>query len=505
MRPAGKNCQTPAPSAPPSRRNECACALLVITLCVALIGVTACAVPISVTPPGAMTRGAPTVTGPVPGAPTIAATSFPPAAVGYQQSEFFLSGRATAYAPTRPLTTDGKWSVTPSTSAPYTTRAVVYRPTDPARFNGTVVVEWLNVSGGVDAAPDWILAHDELIRSGYAWVGVSVQASGLDATKAAQPARYAALTHPGDSFSYDIFTQAGRAARSQARVLLGGLQPRKVLGIGESQSAFRLVTYLDAVAPIAHAYDGYLVHSGFGIGAPLSQSPQANVASPAPTRLRTDLDVPVLVFETETDLAAGFASARQPDTHRLRTWEVAGTAHYDSYGLGVGFGDPGDGRAAPAMLDALLHPTGGLLACATPINSGPQHWVLQAAFSALDSWVRGGRPPAHGRLLATTSLAPVTFALDAQRQRAGRRALTTGRCAARGAQRRSGRAGAGSAVCSGRRCRSRPRNSPRCTRTISVSCGSGQIAVQRGVAQGFLLAADGRELVQAAADSDIGR
>ena len=32
-----------------------------------------------------------------------------------------------------------------------------------------------------------------------------------------------------------------------------------------------------------------------------------------------------------------------------------------------------------------------------------------------------------------------------------------------------------------------------------------RIAVQRGVAQGFLLAADGRDLVQAAADSDIGR
>ena len=32
-----------------------------------------------------------------------------------------------------------------------------------------------------------------------------------------------------------------------------------------------------------------------------------------------------------------------------------------------------------------------------------------------------------------------------------------------------------------------------------------QIAVQRGVAQGFLLAADRRELVQAAADSAIGR
>ena len=444
------------------------------------------------------------MTGPVPGVPTIAATSFPPAAVGYQQSEFFLSGRATAYAPTRPLTTDGRWSVTPSTAAPYTTRAVVYRPTDPARFNGTVVVEWLNVSGGVDAAPDWILAHDELIRSGYAWVGVSVQASGLTATKNAQPARYAALTHPGDSFSYDMFTQAGRAVRDQAGVLLGGLRPRQVLGIGESQSAFRLVTYLDAVAPIAHAYDGYLVHSGFGIGAPLSQSPQANVASPAPTRLRTDLDVPVLVFETETDLAAGFASARQPDTHRLRTWEVAGTAHYDSYGLGVGFDDPGDGRAAPAMLDALLHPSGGLLACATPINSGPQHWVLQAAFSALDTWVRGGRPPAHARLLATKSLAPVTFALDAHGNVQG------------GV--RSPQVDAPLAVLSGIGqsgggfCGLFGTTVPFTAAQLAALYPNHQrfvqewrIAVQRGVAQGFLLAADGRDLVQAAADSDIGR
>ena len=33
----------------------------------------------------------------------------------------------------------------------------MYRPADAARFNGTVVVEWLNVSGGLDGAPDWIV------------------------------------------------------------------------------------------------------------------------------------------------------------------------------------------------------------------------------------------------------------------------------------------------------------------------------------------------------------
>jgi hypothetical protein len=133
--------------------------------------------------------------------------------VGYEQSEFFLQGTATAYTPTAPLTTDGKWSVAPGpASAPYKTRVVVYRPINPAKFNGTVIVEWLNVSGQVDANPDWTQTHNELIRDGFAWVGVSAQAVGLNQLKCpatppipltcpapGDPARYGSLSHPGDS------------------------------------------------------------------------------------------------------------------------------------------------------------------------------------------------------------------------------------------------------------------------------------------------------------------
>jgi len=43
-----------------------------------------------------------------------------------------------------------------------------------------VIVEWLNVSGGVDAAPDWIQGHVELIRDGFAWIGVSAQFVGVE-------------------------------------------------------------------------------------------------------------------------------------------------------------------------------------------------------------------------------------------------------------------------------------------------------------------------------------
>lgn len=233
------------------------------------------------------------------------------------------------------------------------------RPADPARFNGTVVVEWLNVSGGLDAAPEWIYAHNELIREGYAWVGVSAQATGVTATRTADPVRYADLSHPGDSYSYDIFSQAGQAVRDSAATVLDGLRPRVVLANGESQSAFRLTTYINAIQPLVSVYDGFLVHSRRDIGAPLSQAPQADVPTPAVVRFRPDLDAPVLVVQAETDvIALGSLSARQADSHRLRLWEVAGTAHADAY-IGLGTIDDGSGTVGLQGLKAMLSPRPG--------------------------------------------------------------------------------------------------------------------------------------------------
>ena len=114
----------------------------------------------------------PSVEGPIlpgSGISFLGSTLFPPTTVGYEQSEFFLSGNATAYSSSAPLAKDGRWHVTPETTAPYKTRIVVYRPTDPARFDGTVVVEWLNVTGGIDAPAAWLNAHDEMIREGMAF------------------------------------------------------------------------------------------------------------------------------------------------------------------------------------------------------------------------------------------------------------------------------------------------------------------------------------------------
>lgn len=362
----------------------------------------------------------PTVTGPYPTGSstfggTLYGTSFNLSRVGYERSQFFLSGTAHSYVPVGTLSTDGKWNVMTGASAPYETRIAVYRPSNPRRFNGTVVVEWLNVSGGTDDSPDWTLSHNELVREGFAWVGVSAQQVGVNSAKSTDPKRYSSLSHPGDSFSYDIFSQAGKAVRSDATRILSGLRPRRLIAAGESQSAGRLMTYIDGVQPVTHAYDGFLVHSQFGTGAPLSQAPQATYSAPVPTTIRSDLHVPVLEFETETDVANSNLTDRlfygSPKSFRL--WEVAGSSHYDYYGLNIGPTDTGNGQGAVKNLAAMQHQGPSSFGCTMPVNSGGTHWVLDAAVHWLNRWVAGGPPAPTAPVLATSGSSPVAFVRDA--------------------------------------------------------------------------------------------
>lgn len=353
------------------------------------------------------------------GRANLVSTSFDLAAFGYVQEEFVVSGTATAYSAPTPLPSDGRWSATPATTAPFVTRLVVVRPDRARDFSGTVFQEWLNVSAGFDSAPGWTLAHLEILRSGAAWVGVSAQAVGVQGgqstvagiqaggLRGADPDRYADLTHPGDSYSYDIFTQSGRAVREAG--VLGPLRPRRLIATGESQSATRLVTYADAVQPLTREFDGFLIHSRFGGAAALSQVPLPVITAPVPTFVRSDLGVPVLQFETETDVGRlGFAVARQDDTKRLRTWEVAGTAHADAYTGAVGFGDVGDGRAEAALLD-YANPSRGPLNCATPVNAGPHWMVLMAAYRHLDAWTRDGTLPPRSPRFAGSEGPPASM------------------------------------------------------------------------------------------------
>lgn len=375
---------------------------------------------------------------PVPGHPVLLLSGFDLGPLGFTTEEFFISGTASAYRLAGTQSPDGHWHASPAQTAPYVTRIVTVRPTDPNKFNGTVVVEWLNVSGGADATPDWNAAHRLLMREGFAYVGVSAQKVGVEGgpslgalgrpLKKANPDRYGPLSHPGDAFSYDIFSQAGGLLRApDASHVLGNLVPKGIIAVGESQSAVFLTTYVNAVDPLAKVYDGFLIHSRFGSPARLDGASMIDAtpdSRPQPAKLRTDLRVPVITVITETDLLGpglpGFYRARQPDNPKLRIWEVPGTSHADNYTFGVGFIDSG---ATP--LDKLAvgyEPTAKILGVllAKPINFGPQHhYVVEAALWSLDRWIRTGQAPPQANRIKLTQSDPPKIALDSNGEAEG--------------------------------------------------------------------------------------
>jgi hypothetical protein len=359
----------------------------------------------------------PTLSGPIPGTPVGTLGGFDLSRLGYRAQEWFLAGTASSWRPAGGPGDEGPWAVDLAGSAPFRTRLLVCGPADPHRFRGTVVVEWLNVSGGGDGSPDWSFLHRHLVREGAAWVGVSAQKAGIDGgglfdsgqhLKNVASERYATLEHPGDAFSFDIFSQAGIALRSGAGPL-ADLDIETLLAIGESQSAIFLVTYVNAIDPLAGIYDGFVIHGRGASGAslegamrarPVSQGETLDLASQRDTwssshRIREDVRAPVITVQSETDVVmfAGFR-ARQPDNDRFRLWEIAGAAHFDTYGLIAAQRD--DGSLPAAELAALMAPTDEVLGqkAASLVNSGPQqHYVLNAAIAHLEAWVRRGSPP----------------------------------------------------------------------------------------------------------------
>lgn len=338
---------------------------------------------------------------------------------GYELKEYFFQGTATSYVSDEPLSSDGKWTVMESgESAAYKSRMIVFRPKDPEHFNGTVLIEWMNVSSGTDTPTEWITLHTELMRQGYAYVGVSAQYAGVEggpiplpkvaplclALKCLLKPRYYSLSHPGDSFSYDIFQQAAQLVRFPGEVNpLGELVPERLIAAGQSQSAHRLITLINSVGKSSLLFDGYFVHSRLGSGipelgggasAPLSQSPQADINTPTAVHIRDDLPVPVINIQAETDqIPLQAYLSRQPDHERFRLWEIAGSAHADLFVSSIGLSQSANTVKA-AELSITKSPSPFIRSCPDNISTAPQHhFVAKAAIRGLQSWITEGTAP----------------------------------------------------------------------------------------------------------------
>ena len=278
-------------------------------------------------------------------------------------------------------------------SAPYTTRIIVTRPADKKRFNGTVLLDWVNVTAQFENNVDSLEAHRMLTREGFAYVQASVQQAGLCCTpltpKVWDPVRYASLNHPGDAYANDIYSQLAKAMRTRLGAdPMNGLRVQKVLAAGQSQSASKLDTYVRTVQPTAGVIDGFLIHGG-----------GSKTWTPPPV-------VPVLhlLSDREADPAA-------PNTDQnYRLWEIAGTAHSDFWlGYNQVFGQGprvlADAARQPTSADddlsitagnygEIVHPMDGT--CVLAGATMPMRYAVSTAIHDLNTWVRKGVAPSNG-------------------------------------------------------------------------------------------------------------
>jgi hypothetical protein len=296
---------------------------------------------------------------------------------GYTEQEYLVSGTATAL--------DG-------TTAPYTTRIVVFRPKEQKAFNGSVMLDWVNVTAQFENAVDTLEARELLLREGWAFVHVSAQKAGLCCSpltpQAYDPVRYAAINHPGDAYAADMFSQVAQAVRTHAGLdPMKGLKVRRVIAAGQSQSADKLYDYVTNWQSRAGVIDGFLIH---GNGTVKKTFPAA-------------LTVPVLNLLSDRE-----AEPTAPTTDpRYRLWEVAATAHSDYFigyqsvhGNGQRVADqPAVSRARyREIIDAagnygqVLDPLLGT--CTLAGATMPMHYATSTALHQLNRWVRTGRAPA---------------------------------------------------------------------------------------------------------------
>ncbi len=152
---------------------------------------------ISASPPTANAAGVVTVPAAtltevnVPGTSPMSATAVDLKAAGYTAKEFYAEGLANRYsgADANTFTTatvlDG--------GNPYRTRVMVRYP-KPHKFNGTLAVEWTNVTIGVDFEFATAEASEYLLREGYAVAIVSAQRVGVERLKTWSPQRYPGLS-----------------------------------------------------------------------------------------------------------------------------------------------------------------------------------------------------------------------------------------------------------------------------------------------------------------------
>jgi hypothetical protein len=328
--------------------------------------------------------------------------------LGYIEEEYFIEGTARHYVPIGKLAKDGKWALEAVSAVPYKTRFIVRRPAESAKFNGTVVLEWANVSAGFEMS---LLDSPGLYYEGFAYIAVSAQRNGLYGFEEKPQGlipwdleRYGSLSIPDDGLSYDIFTQVARAIgkdRSKDGVdPMGGLDVEKLFAVGASQSGSRILSYANGVQPIENVFDAVIPIVNAGRGTDF-ETAVSHVKKDGKTKVRNvsakvreDINCKVFVINSQTE-AIALGGLAQRDTENICSWQVAGASHLPPHFMETIY--------LRINRDGLTDAIPRKEASGPPALDWP--YVYEAALVSTQNWIdKGVKPPSIEPLAAINML-----------------------------------------------------------------------------------------------------
>lgn len=344
----------------------------------------------------------------VPGTTPMSAAAIELEDFDYSEREFYAEGVAQRYRGA--ISTSFETAGSIDGDFTYRTRVLVRAPI-PENFNGTLIVEWTNVTLGQDGDFVFSEVHDEIMREGYAYAVVSAQRIGVQRLTTWSYERYNDLSveadnidpetgedidSTGDVLSWDIMTQIAEALKENSgdNAPLPGLTVSNVIATGQSQSAIRLTSYYNTIRAMYNIFDGFVFWD-------------------RSTELRSDLTVPAISVNSEALAPTWIAPVTAKYT---RAWDVAGSTHgslYTAEYMDDMFirDESMPGPEGPMSFTEIVEPSCERL---PPFSTVPAGLVVTAAFDSVRKWITSGVEAAPSIYFSRDSEDTLIFDTDGQ-------------------------------------------------------------------------------------------
>ncbi len=323
---------------------------------------------------------------------------------GYAEKEFYISGVAPAINSTGATLFE----------LPYISRILVRYPKDPAKFNGTAVIEPFNWMG--ELGNTWVLNKNYLLRKGYAYVGYTISVNkpkidpktadwppdsvpanlNLDYMRSVDYPRYALL---GMYFDPDRFRLGNHADPFVPQAQGIGAQVAYLLKSNAGSSPLHGLTvqrvYVDTWSVQAQVWmdylnqgrhqqwrmpDGRALIDAYLTGK-MDFGELGGDTARIPRHMPEDAPFAMVYSQSELmlDVLNGISPPPDSDHPRMRYYELAGVPHFnnkDTEASGTDYLDPAKRNE---------------IACQHLYDDEPEEVLAQALLDSLDHWVREGK------------------------------------------------------------------------------------------------------------------